>query len=379
MKKKPIQRKTTFVKNNCSICIFPENKCICQPFWKNFHSYFDKKIFSTNNPSSLSISTITFGFKLKDTTINLNVLSLKFKKSIFARSIKFKKNSKKSRKNLDVNYNFYNQCSITSYIPHEKYKNQLVKVDIKIFHNGSFNIAGSRSIQGIVHVIRKLIMFLLSYDHVLNYKDELKIIDVGISMINTDFKIDKKIRQKTLNDILNRESFSLYKGGNIKWSEFDPDKYHGVKIKYVYSHNEEEDTFLTRKGIEKLPGELSILVFNTGHVIITGGKTAKETYEAYKFINKVFDDYKEEIIRDSTITKKKKKKKVYFKRVELDNLNKELQEDNNLQQKRQSYSLKKRTLIIMITKEHYKQYNKVLLELTNTHRNRCKSFSTTRH
>ena len=298
---------------------------------------------------------------------------------MFARSIKFKKNSKKSKKNLDVNYNFYNQCSIKSYIPHEKYKNQLVKVDIKIFHNGSFNIAGARSIQGIVHIIRKLIFFLLSYDHVLHYKNELKIIDVGISMINTDFKIDKKIRQKTLNDILNYEKFSLNKGGNIKWSEFDPDKYHGVKIKYVYSYGNEEETVLTRKGIEKLPGELSILVFNTGHVIITGGKTAKETYEAYKFINKIFDDYSDEVIRNLTIKKKKKKKKIYFKRVELDSLNKELQEDNNLQQKRQSYSLKKRILIEMLSTEHRKQYKKVLLELTNTHRNRSKSLSTTGH
>lgn len=369
--KKVIERKVkdeVQIVQNCNICMFPIKKCICQPFWKNFHSYF--------NETSLQISTITFGFKLKDTTINLGMLALKFEKSIFARNIKFKKNSKKSQKNLDMNYNFYNQCSITSFIPHEKFKNQLVKVDIKIFHNGSFNIAGSRSIQGIVHVIRKLMSLLVSYKNVLNYKKELKIIDVKISMINTDFKINKKIRQKTLNTILNDKRFSLEQGGSVKWSEFDPDKYHGVKIKYVHEHKHQENTHLTRKGIEKLPGELSILVFNTGHVIITGGKTAKETVEAYKFINKIFEDFSNDVIRDLDVVKKKKKKKIYFKRIELDNLNKELKEEREKEEKKHFYSLKQRVLNDMMVKEHKKHYKNVLLEISNIRRNRCESFTT---
>lgn len=361
--KKVIGRKVqNILVQNCVICMFPIKKCICQPFWKNFHSFFDE--------TSLQISTITFGFKLQDTTINLGILALKFEKSIFARDIKFKKNSKKSQKNLDMNYNFYNQCSITSFIPHEKFKNQLVKVDIKIFHNGSFNIAGSRSIQGIVHVIRKLISLLMSYKNVLNYKKELKIIDVKINMINTDFKIDKRIRQKTLNTILNEKRFSLEQGGTIKWSEFDPDKYHGVKIKYVHQYKQQENTHFTRKGIEKLPGELSILVFNTGHVIITGGKTAKETVEAYKFINKIFDDFKDEVIRDLNVIKKKKKKKIYFKRIELEILNKELKEEKEKEEKKQSYSLKQRAFVEMLVKEHKKHYINVLLEIPNICRNR---------
>lgn len=367
--KKTIRRKVVeMTHENCDICMFPIKKCICQPFWRDFHNIFDCKIESINNPTQLRISTMTFGFKLQDTRINLNILALKFKRSMFARSIDFKKNSKKSRKNLDINYNFYNQCSIKSYIPHEKYKNQLVKVSIKIFHNGSFNVTGSRSIQGIIHVIRKIIMYLKSYDHVLIIENDLKITDVKISMINTDFSIQKRIRQRALNDVLNNEHFSIQNGGNIKRSDFDPDVYHGVKIKYVHKFDKNNKVHLTRKGIEKLNGEVTISVFNTGSVIITGGKSPIETVGAYKFINKIFEDFPSEIIRDQiNPIKKKKPKKIYFKRIEFEELNKELLKEKLLFEKRETFSLLQRSLVEFMTRNHKKLFQFVLDELNEHH------------
>lgn len=315
--------------SNCNLCLFSTKKCICQPFWKDFHDDFSEVINSKCGATPLRISTITANFKIKDALIDLSKLASQFKRSLFMRSIKFKENSKKSKRNLELNYNFYNQCSITSFIPRENHPRQLVKVSIKVFHNGSFNITGCRSIRGIVHVIRNIVSVLLSYDNVLIIKNEMKIHSANISMINTDFCLENGIKQKLLNNILQNLPKEILGNGFVKRSEFEPDEYHGVKIKFVtnYSKLGHEDTFkLTRKGIEKLPGELTISVFNTGSVIITGGKTSKDTMDAYKFINRVFDTYKEQISKP-IIDKIKKKKKLYYKDDEIYSMNIDIEND----------------------------------------------------
>lgn len=357
MKKKHIQKKLL---DKCDVCLFVKMSCICQPSWENFHELFKKPVKSSLSPSPLRISTITFGFKLENTEILLSELSRNFKKTLFARSIEFKKNSKKSKKS-SLNYNFYNQCSIQCFIPHEIYKNQLVKISIKIFHNGSFNVTGARSIQGIVHTIRELLKYLLSYDNVLKYSGKIRIKDVKINMINTDFSIDKKIKQKMLNDILNDKKYSIENGSFIKRSIFDPDSYHGVKIKYVYNNN--ENLFYTRKGIEKLESELSILVFNTGNIIITGGKTAEETVGAYNFILNVLDEWKDFVIKDKKVIQKKKKRKIYLKSVEFKKLQDELNNEKNIDEKRQQFNLKNRILVQIQTQEHKSKFINVLREL----------------
>lgn len=359
MKKKHIKKK---VVEKCNICLFIKMSCICQPSWKHFHEIFEKKTNSSLSPSPLRISTITFGFKLVDTEIILSELANNFKKTMFARSIEFKKNSKKSKKNMELNYNFYNQCSIQCFIPHELYKNQLVKISVKVFHNGSFNVTGARSIQGIVHTIRELLKYLLSYNNVLKYNNKICIKDVKINMINTDFSIEKKIKQKMLNDILNNEKYSIENGSFVKRSVFDPDSYHGVKIKYVYNNNEDNLSY-TRKGVEKLSSELSILVFNTGNIIITGGKTAEETYGAYNFILNVLEEWKNYVIKDKSIPQKKKKRKVYLKSIEFNKLQDELMEEKRINEKRQQFYLKNRTLVQLLTQKHKSKFIHVLNEI----------------
>lgn len=314
---------------HCEVCLFSEKTCICQPFWKTFHADFSEVISSKCNASPIRISTITANFKIKECMIDLNKLASQFKHSLFMRSIKFRENSKKSRNNLELNYNFYNQCSITSFIPRENHPKQLIKISIKVFHNGSFNITGCRSIRGIVHVIRKIVNVLLSYDNVLIINGDLRLSDANISMINTDFSIENGIKQKLLNTIMQTLPREILGTGFVKRSEFEPDEYHGVKIKFVndYSKLGHDSTFkLTRKGIEKLPGELTISVFNTGSVIITGGKTAKDTMGAYKFINRVFDHYKDQISKPQA-EKIKKRKKVYYAADELKSMSIDIDED----------------------------------------------------
>ena len=145
-------------------------------------------------------------------------------------------------------------------------------------------------------------------------------------MINTDFKIERGIRQKKLSILLQDEKLNYSNGGNIKSCEFDLDKkYHAVKIKYVDRNSSiSDETYYTRKRIQKLEGELTIAVFNTGSIIITGAKKSPEIISAYKFIIDFLSKNSENLLKN-TITNKKKKRKVYLKKREIRELNSLLQ------------------------------------------------------
>lgn len=311
----------------CDVCIFKKNSCVCQDFWKDFDKTFscDLSLWPSVEPSKLSISTITINFKLENALIDLSKLEEQFEKTLFTRSINYKKNSKKSKKDAVVNFNFYNQCSITSYIPKETSSKELIKVVTKIFHNGSFTMTGVRNIQTIVHMMRSMISLLIGYKDVLLLSGKLKIKDTKISLINTDFTVKYKIKQKNLNDIMK----SYIETGNIRSSTFDTDEYPGVKIKYLhYGKNPDIKRTFTRKSVEKYEGEVTIAVFKTGKIIITGGKNATETIGAYKFINQVFEDYDQTIFKKNELVSNVTKRKIYLRKVIISELEKEKYQDS---------------------------------------------------
>lgn len=310
--------------NICTVCFFNVNSCICQSFWKDFQSDLESKdTYDNINPSDLSISTMTYGMKLDKVIIDLDRLKKLFKKDLFFRDLTFRKGSKKSKKDESLNYQFYNQCSITSFIPDQLNENKVVKVSTKIFHNGSFNFTGLKNVQSIVHMVRTMLIYLTSLDGVIKHTGKIKIINSSIKMINTDYKLGMRVRQKLLNETL--QDYSKH----IKESSFDPDKYNGVKISFICDPYSKSNTKFTRKGVEKVKGEITMSVFNTGNIIITGGNTMYETMYAYKWINQFFDDNIEQILRPfpKDYKPKKKNSRIYFKDDILKEITSEIKKD----------------------------------------------------
>lgn len=106
----------------------------------------------------------------------------------------------------------------------------------------------------------------------LNSDSELKLVRVNIEMINSDFETHFNIDQNELTDILRAEPFNMF-------VKFDPLNYPGVNIKYECPIPEDN------------PKDISILVFRTGQVIITGGRCHEHLQQSYHFINNVFQTY----------------------------------------------------------------------------------------
>lgn len=417
---------------NCSLCLFDEAKCICEPSWMNFMDDFEKDIRNELSYvyTNSVISTITYNFKILYVNLDLKKLASSIKPSLFTRSFKFKENAKKSKDDPEANYQMYNSCIICGFIDRDDDPTEFVRVNIQVYHNGSFTITGCRTINNIIKVVKKLITLLMSfegviikpdiaklsglrnvtieekpienikhimypvnednddnkfksrkkrktrnnrkksndgnqedeeeqiiydfpesekkklfknlkrvkilyndgeydyYDKVKNFGFEYEFMKIGtvndviihenrISMINTNFSISKEIRQKNLSNLLKNDELSTENGGPIKNVEFNTDKYHGVKIKYVYNYSKNSEKYYTRKRIEKCAGELTISVFNTGKIIITGGRNPNEFNDAKCFLLRFMEKHKEDIFREGDVDAFQKKKGKSYKKVKI--------------------------------------------------------------
>ena len=182
--------------------------------------------------------------------------------------------------------------------------------NLKIFKNGNIQITGIKD-KNIVETIINFIVIEIKRIHEINSELTTNINDITfnnfvIRMINTDFKsyLDEKmetkflIRRKILHKILISE---LY---NNKCS-FEPGRYHGVKLEYFWNSNKEKLDGIcvckkhcfgkgTGKG-ENNCKKITIAIFESGSVLITGGISFEQIDEAYKYITTIINNHKKEI------------------------------------------------------------------------------------
>ena len=109
-------------------------------------------------------------------------------------------------------------------------------------------------------------------------------------MMNSDFDIKKNIDRDLLQDkIMDAGYYSVY----------EPDWYPGVNIKYYFNNNNDKTGIC--KCTEKCNGKgkgcgngqckrVTIAVFASGKIIITGGRSKIQLVDSYNFIKGVLDD-----------------------------------------------------------------------------------------
>lgn len=249
-------------------------------------------------PDDLKISTMTI-------TCNLNTLidiqnvgkyvDLSFGKivcvkygpnnSVVRSLIKLKKKTKKDLKKK--RQNFYNQATVIIDVEDER------RVNVKVFKNGAIQMTGCKSYENFTTSMRilcnelrikkaiyekttgKIVPKYFVTDH-----DELdvnKIFNLKIRMINSNFDIGFLINRKQLNKILNSKGIK---------STFEPCIHACVNIKYIYNETD----------------VVSVFVFESGSIIITGAKKREHIIEAYKFITaQLYENY-DKIIKSNVDT-----------------------------------------------------------------------------
>lgn len=198
-----------------------------------------------------------------------------------------------------------------------------VYINTKIFKNGNVQMTGLRCVdQGILvvdHVVETLKeIYRKKDDNVVGNIQELKSCNYRIRLINCDFRTGFEMKRDNLHKII----MSKY---DVNCS-YEPCIYPGVKIQYWWNdENFKKDgccyciSECSGKGSGHGDGcckKVTIAVFQSGCIIITGGQSIEQIIEAYNFTCKCIRDniaaiYKPTLVAPDEPTKKKK---VYIKK-----------------------------------------------------------------
>jgi len=199
-----------------------------------------------------------------------SIFTVKFKSNV--KSLETQKKKKKKKKNC-----FQNQMTVEIKPDLSKYPDS--KVSLKIFKNGSIQMSGIKCIQACNTVLSKLINELTREYGII---EDNKIVDIRfieeISELDVyNFKIDMINSGFQLNYEVNRENLYNQLLENKIECKFEPSIHAGVNIKF------------SPTGAEK---KVSIFVFESGNIIITGAKKVSNILESYKYINMFMENNK---------------------------------------------------------------------------------------
>jgi TATA-box binding protein (TBP) (component of TFIID and TFIIIB) len=148
--------------------------------------------------------------------------------------------------------NFFNQITIG-------YKDQYSTKSIKIFPNGSIQVAGCCDLFDCMRIVNQLSSI---FKEVLEEDEIVPIDSYRVVMINTNFSLNYNV-----NLIKVAEHFSSV---GIFQVSFEPDNYSAVMLKFKPAADMKEVT---------------TSIFSTGKIILTGAETLREIAYAYNIVN----------------------------------------------------------------------------------------------
>ena len=184
----------------------------------------------------------------------------------FSEKSLIKKRKKKTKKI------FYNQATI-----HVIHDGKIMNV--KLFNNGRIQITGLKNENQAVKLIKKLIQYFKDFDVMGDYAE---LIENKIVLINSDFDLGFEVNREKLHyEIIENDIYSSY----------EPCIYPGVNIKYFINTNNtcgicECENMCNGKGNGCGDGDckkVTIAVFKSGKVIITGGQNQEQIIESVSY------------------------------------------------------------------------------------------------
>lgn len=204
-----------------------------------------------------------------------------------------KKRSSGNRKRI-----FDNQTSFVFRMSDDYYPN------VKVFQNGNIQMTGAKTLDDIWIPLNKMYNQLLKIyeynpDILPNVKDITTCVmsNLQIRMINTDFKLYKNIDMKDKFNVKRKELHRILTNNYDIISRYDPSTYPGVKTEYWWNKDNDErngNEFMDKRGIKgcdtSVFKKVTIAVFESGSVLITGAVNIEQVEDAYKFITKVIED-----------------------------------------------------------------------------------------
>ena len=194
---------------------------------------------------------------------------------------------------------FFNQSTLVIRKKRDDAIGGFKEVNMKLFENGGFQMTGVTSEE----FSRGCVVWLIAYLSA-NLKQPIStkplVIDrFAIQLLNSDYKMNTLAKRDELHRLLTSQ-YRLF-------STLETTIYQGVNTKYYY--NEETNTMngicecpkpCTGQGDGKSVGackRVTISVFQTGSIIITGARCRKQLDEAYVFMNTILKKHAKDVLK----------------------------------------------------------------------------------
>ena len=183
---------------------------------------------------------------------------------------------------------FFNQSTV---ILRRKIAEGWKEVNVKLFANGGIQMTGVTSDTFARESIEWLLDIIKSLPES-PFVEPASINRFSVQLINTDYALNKFINQDALHKILLNE-YNLF-------SMLEKTIYQGVNTKFFYNTSNpgvgicQCAKFCKGQGSGEGEGEckrITMSIFRTGRIIITGAREIKQIDATYDFLNKVFDKH----------------------------------------------------------------------------------------
>lgn len=206
--------------------------------------------------TTLHVSTITFLCETSAHDIDVSKIIPRFDKEadmapFFVRgnAVIAKPVGKTLNTKGKIKESFYNQVSLF-------YKDDVSKKNIKVFKNGKLHITGEKDVRENVLIASDVCRIL---ERIFDREpSSVQIVDFNIQMINTNFRMSHGFILKAFKETVARLP-------DVPRATYDPETYPGLNIKLKLANE----------------AQVTVLVFNTGNVIVTGLRNFEGLAEAY--------------------------------------------------------------------------------------------------
>tara|TARA_Y100000817_G_scaffold304983_2_gene288587 strand:+ start:767 stop:1537 length:771 start_codon:yes stop_codon:yes gene_type:complete len=199
-------------------------------------------------------------------------------------------NLKKIKKIKKIKKFFYNQVTLHIWLGK--------RINMKIFNNGRIQMTGIKNeLQG-----NETIQLFIEEINKISDENKIKIFDsteiyqvepIQTVLINSDFDIYFEVNREILHRLIVDRGY---------YSSYEPCTYPGVNIKYYYNPILNNfgicdcDKPCNGKGKDNTCKKITIAVFKSGKIIITGGRNKENINSAYKFITEFINENKDKIL-----------------------------------------------------------------------------------
>lgn len=191
-----------------------------------------------------------------------------FQPTVMGRPLNVKIPADRMMRTGKVRRTFYNQISVW-------FSDETSKKNIKVFRNGNLHITGEKQPAANIRIAQDVCNVLEQC-----FGRARVVYDFDVQMVNTNFRVNIGLMLGPLRDAIARDPA-------VVKASYDPETYPGVNCKVKVSSGR----------------VASVLIFNSGHVIITGIKQFCELSQAFAFITGFIDRHSKTVRRQTYVAK----------------------------------------------------------------------------